>query len=49
MKNRHCPYFRFCSGECSECEFSKAFNALHRKIQRLQNKINKLEEQAKQK
>ncbi len=48
-KNRHCPQFRVCAGECSNCTFSKAFNSLHKKIQRLQKKIIKLEETNKSK
>ena len=42
-KNRHCPYFRHCWDDCSDCEHSIRYNKLHGKVRRRDKKIEKLE------
>ena len=40
MKNRHCPAFRFCRDDCTDCEHSIRYNRLHNKIKRLSKKLD---------
>ena len=44
-KSKLCPYRNHChsAGECENCDFGKAFEALGKKIERLKKKNNKLE------
>lgn len=41
MKNRHCPAFRFCWDDCTDCEHSIRYNQLHGKVKRQKAKIEK--------
>lgn len=43
MKNRHCPAFRFCRDDCTDCEHSIRYNRLHGKVKRQKAKIDNLE------
>lgn len=40
-KNRHCPAFRFCRDDCTDCDHSIRYNKLYNRIKRLE-KQNKL-------
>lgn len=40
-KNRHCPAFRHCWDDCTDCAHSILYNKLYRKIKKLQQQ-NKL-------
>ena len=41
MKNRHCPYFRHCWDDCTDCEHSIRYNKLHEKIKRQKAEIER--------
>ena len=44
-KSKLCPYRNHChsAGDCENCDFGKAFEALDKKIERLKKKNRKLE------
>ena len=41
-KNRHCPAFRFCRDDCTDCEHSIRYNQLHGKVKRQKAAIERL-------